>query len=156
MLHRFTSRYSAVMSTVAVFAAMTGSAYALTVGSSQIANNSIRSVDIRTAEVMSSDIKNNDVKGSDIRNGTLTKNDFAPGVLTSGGGGPVPAGGDAATLGGVAKEGFQPAGVLLRGLGHTDAPSKEVVIDIPDLGIQIQTDGDIDHEHACSSRTPAA
>jgi hypothetical protein len=59
---------------LALFIALGGSAYAaekIRIGSAQIIDNSVRSVDLR----------NNDVQSADVRDGSLLAADFAPGQL---------------------------------------------------------------------------
>jgi hypothetical protein len=59
--------YSNVVSTIALFVVLGGSAYAATrIGSRQIVNNSVRSQDIR----------NNNVRSKDVRNRSLLARDF--------------------------------------------------------------------------------
>ena len=87
--------YANVMSTVAVFVALGGSSYAaVKVGTREIRNDSVRSVDIRKNEVSGSDIRkgqvrgsdlrNNDISGSDLRNGSVAGSDIKPGTLRGG------------------------------------------------------------------------
>ncbi len=67
--------YANVMSTLAVFIALGGSSYAaLKVGSKEINDGAVRSVDLR----------NNDVRGKDVRNGTLTGRDVKPNGIAGG------------------------------------------------------------------------
>ena len=83
------------MSTVAVFVALGGSSYAaVKIGTREIRNDSVRSVDIRKNEVSGSDIRkgqvrgsdlrNNDISGADLRNGSVAGADIKPGTLTGG------------------------------------------------------------------------
>jgi hypothetical protein len=75
---------------LALFVALTGSAYAaVKVGSAQVADNSLRGVDIR----------NRSVTGADIARRTLRANHFRPGVLRVGVQGPAGPKGDPGTAG---------------------------------------------------------
>jgi hypothetical protein len=67
--------YANVVSTVALFVVLGGSAYAATrIRSRQIVDNTVRSKDIR----------NNDVRTKDVRNGSLLVRDFRPGQIPGG------------------------------------------------------------------------
>ena len=68
-----------VLSTIALFVALGGTSYALSIGSAQVKNNSLTS----------SDIKNNTIKSTDVKNGTLLSKDFKPGQLVAGAPGPA-------------------------------------------------------------------
>ena len=71
--------YANVVATLALFAALGGSSYAVTkVGSKDIRNNSVRSRDIR----------DNDLRTRDVRNHSLLLRDFKPGQVKSGARGP--------------------------------------------------------------------
>src|SRR5262245_11756638 len=60
--------YANVTATLALFIALSGTSYAvMKIGSQQIRNNSVRSVDVR----------NNSLRSVDVRNRTLTKRDIA-------------------------------------------------------------------------------
>jgi hypothetical protein len=94
-LRSYRPGHATVVAYLALFVALGGSSYAaLSVGSSNIRDGSIRSVDIGTGQVRSANILNNDVQGIDIANGTirsqdvqdhsLLAGDFAPGQLPQG------------------------------------------------------------------------
>jgi hypothetical protein len=75
---------------LALFVALSGSAFAaVKVGSAQVADNSLRGVDIR----------NRSVTGADIARRTLQANHFRPGVLRAGAQGPAGPKGDAGPAG---------------------------------------------------------
>jgi hypothetical protein len=74
--------YANAMSTIAVFLALGGSAYA-------IARNSVRSQHIAPGQVKRSDIGRNAVNGGKIANGSLTAAEFAPGTIVPGAAGPM-------------------------------------------------------------------
>lgn len=81
------------MASVAVFLAMSGGAYALTlprnsVGSQQIRSNAVGAAEIRSNAVGAAEIRAGAVRGSEVRNGSLRAADFAPGQLPSGPAGP--------------------------------------------------------------------
>ena len=64
--------FSNVIALCALFVALSGTSYAVTrIGTKQISNNSVRSVDI----------KNNNVRGVDIKNRTIKSRDIARGVI---------------------------------------------------------------------------
>jgi hypothetical protein len=66
--------YANVISTLALFVALGGSSYAaLRIGSRQIADNSIRSVDVRNHSLTRRDIKRNTLDGSTIAESRLGK-----------------------------------------------------------------------------------
>lgn len=108
--------YGNVVGTLALFVALGGTGYAaITIGSQQIKDNSVRSRDIR----------NNDVRGKDIRKGTIAGSDVGRNRL---GGravkesslGTVPRAADAAALGGVTADQLRvrcPADTFLAGAG---------------------------------------
>jgi hypothetical protein len=63
---------------VALFISLGGVSWGVAsgkIGTRQIRNNSIRSVDIRNGQVTSRDLRNNDVRGKDVRNNSLTGRD---------------------------------------------------------------------------------
>ncbi len=88
--------YANVVSTVALFIALGGSAYALTrIGSSEIRNNSVRSVDIRNNDVRGRDVRRRSLNGSDIGQNRLGGGAIKESTL-----GQVPRAADADRLGG--------------------------------------------------------
>lgn len=54
------------------------------VGSAQIKDHAIRSIDIRNGQVSSADLKNNDIRSADIRNGSVSAADLAAGAQPAG------------------------------------------------------------------------
>lgn len=78
--------HATVIAYLALFTALAGSAYAVSkVGSREVANNSLRSRDLRDgAGVTGRDIRDNRVTGEDIREGTLDTSGFA-GLARAGG-----------------------------------------------------------------------
>lgn len=81
--------YANVMSSIAVFMVLGGSAYAATT----LPKDSVGSKQIKTGGVASSDIRANAVTSSKIKNGSLLSTDFKPGQLVAGAPGPTgPAG----------------------------------------------------------------
>ena len=82
MLRRARSRltYANVMSSIAVFMAMGGVAWAATlpknsVGTAQLKSNSVTSAKIKTGQVASSDVKDKALVSADVRDNTLTGDD---------------------------------------------------------------------------------
>ena len=64
--------YANVMATVAVFIALGGSSYAaLQIDSGDIANNSVRGVDVRNRTLSDRDVKRNGLTGRSIRESRL-------------------------------------------------------------------------------------
>lgn len=75
-----------VMSAAALFIALGGTSYAVginTIGSKQIKNGSIKSVDIGNNKVVGKDIKNGSLTSGDIGNGKLAGRDLKKGTLTA-------------------------------------------------------------------------
>ena len=75
--------YANVMATIAVFIAMGGGAYALT-----LPKNSVGADQIKRNAVGSSELKRGAVKSVDVANGSLLSDDFAAGQLPAGPRGP--------------------------------------------------------------------
>jgi len=73
MLGRIRSRltYANVIATIALFLALGGSSYALTVGSGSIRNNTIRSVDVRNGSLLDRDHRRASLGGRAIRESRL-------------------------------------------------------------------------------------
>jgi hypothetical protein len=63
--------YANVIATLALFLALGGSSYALTVGSGSIRNNSIRSVDVRNGTLRDRDVKRGALGGRAIKESAL-------------------------------------------------------------------------------------
>ncbi len=67
----------------ALFVALGGSSYAaLSVGSEQIVDNSVRSVDLRNNDVRSEDIRNGTIRGIDMRDRDLLGEDLRNNTIT--------------------------------------------------------------------------
>jgi hypothetical protein len=97
--------YANVMSSIAVFMAMGGVAWAAalpknSVGTAQLKSNSVTSAKIKTGQVASSDIKDKAINGVDVRDNTISGDDVNEGSL-----GQVPsaAAADSATVAGSAQ-----------------------------------------------------
>ena len=63
--------YANVTATIALFLALGGSSYALTVGSGSIRNNSIRSVDVRNGQLRDRDFLRGSIGGRAVRESRL-------------------------------------------------------------------------------------
>jgi hypothetical protein len=64
--------YANVVSTLALFLALGGASYAaVKVGSKQIRNNSVRTIDVRNNDLRSRDIRNRTILGRDVLTNTL-------------------------------------------------------------------------------------
>ncbi len=63
--------YANVVATLALFLALGGSSYALTVGSGSIRNNSIRSVDVRNGSLQDRDIKRGGLGARAVKESSL-------------------------------------------------------------------------------------
>ncbi len=74
---------------LALFVALPGTAFAAaTVGSEEVIDNSLRSVDVRNNEIRSTDVRNDDLAGgglaaADVQNGSLTGVEIEDDSLTS-------------------------------------------------------------------------
>jgi hypothetical protein len=90
MLKRLRGRitYANVMSTVAVFMAMGGVAWAAalpknSVGTAQLKKNAVTSSKIKNGQVASGDLKDNGIQGVDVKDAALNGADVADGGLTA-------------------------------------------------------------------------
>jgi hypothetical protein len=143
MFRRFAAklRYANVMATVAVFLALGGTSYALTVTGRNVANGSLSGQDLRDGSVT----------GADVRNGSLRAADFAAGQLragaagTQGPAGPAGAPGPAGPAGPRGATGPRgPAGVD----GLDAARSGSVVVSALDVEANDPTE-QLDHSETC-------
>jgi hypothetical protein len=78
--------YANVMSTLAVFVALGGGAYALSVprnsvGSAQLKRSAVTSAKLRSGAITTGKIQRGAVTSAQIRDRSLTASDFAPGVI---------------------------------------------------------------------------
>ena len=64
--------YANVVATLALFLALGGVSYGLTVGSGAIINNSVRTQDLRNNDIRSKDIRNRTIVGRDVLTNTIT------------------------------------------------------------------------------------
>lgn len=167
MLSRARARltYANVMATLAVFIALGGSSYAVVkVGSGQIVDNSVQSKDVRNNALKGVDVRNRSLSGADVRDGALTGADVGDDSLTGADIdesklGRVPTAdlatstplatfadraGDAATLGGLGPAAFERSGRLVAGSGSLGAVPAQIVLSVPEVGVQLETDGDAD------------
>ena len=64
--------YANVVATLALFFALGGVSYGLTVGSGAIVNNSVRTQDLRNNDIRSKDIRNRTIVGRDVLTNTIT------------------------------------------------------------------------------------
>lgn len=70
---------------LALFVALGGSSYAaVRVGSGQIQNNSVKSVDLKNNDIRSTDIRNGTIRSKDVGKGTLLASNFKSGQLPAG------------------------------------------------------------------------
>ena len=77
--------YANVMSTLAMFVALAGGAYAAaTIGAGDIKRDAVRSKHIKSQAVKSKQIKDGAVAGPEIRDGAVTSGRIADGAVTSG------------------------------------------------------------------------
>jgi hypothetical protein len=73
-----------LISLVALFVALGGTAYAVaTVDSSDVVNNSLKSIDVKNSSLTTSDVKNETLKSSDVKNESLTSADVQNESLTN-------------------------------------------------------------------------
>lgn len=81
---------SMAVSIMALVVASTGTSYAAgLIGSDDIRNNSVTTMDIKDRTLKGRDVKNDVLGSNKVRNGSLKERDFADGVLTSGPAGPA-------------------------------------------------------------------
>jgi hypothetical protein len=85
---------SMAVSVMALVVASTGTSYATgLIGSDDVRNDSIKSVDVKDNNLKGRDVKNGSIGSKDIRDTSLKARDFAPGQLPAGAQGPAgPAG----------------------------------------------------------------
>ena len=75
--------FANTIAVVALFVALGGSSYAaLTVGTKQIANNSVRSEDLRNNDVHGRDIAKGTIRGTDVRDNDLQGRDLRANTLS--------------------------------------------------------------------------
>jgi hypothetical protein len=78
------------VSVMALVVASTGTSYAAgLIGSDDVRNNSIKSVDVKDNNLKGRDVKNGSIGSMDIRDESLKARDFAPGQLPAGAQGPA-------------------------------------------------------------------
>ncbi len=76
--------YANVMATLAVFIALGGAAYAAdTVGSEDVIDESLASVDLKNNQVRSADVQNESLIGADVNDGSLDGGEIANESLTA-------------------------------------------------------------------------
>lgn len=81
---------SMAVSVMALVVASTGTSYATgLIGSDDVRNNSIKSVDVKDNNLKGRDVKNGSIGSMDIRDESLKARDFAPGQLPAGAQGPA-------------------------------------------------------------------
>jgi hypothetical protein len=73
------SRFANVVSLLALFVALGGSAYAgVQIGSGKITNNSVKSIDVRNQTLRGIDVRDETLRGTHIQESTLTGVDRCP------------------------------------------------------------------------------
>jgi hypothetical protein len=78
------------VSVMALVVASTGTSYAAgLIGSDDVRNNSIKSVDVKDNNLKGRDVKNGSIGSMDVRDESLKARDFAPGQLPAGAQGPA-------------------------------------------------------------------
>ncbi|WP_159081255.1 hypothetical protein [Nocardioides sediminis] len=81
---------SMAVSVMALVVASTGTSYAAgLIGSDDVRNNSIKSVDVKDNNLKGRDVKNGSIGSMDIRDESLKARDFAPGQFPAGAQGPA-------------------------------------------------------------------
>lgn len=81
---------SMAVSVMALVVASTGTSYAAgLIGSDDVRNNSIKSVDVKDNNLKGRDVKNGSIGSMDVRDESLKARDFAPGQLPAGAQGPA-------------------------------------------------------------------
>ena len=109
LIRRHLARH--VVGYLALFVALGGTSYAAVhIGSAQIADGGVKSVDIADGTIASRDIRNRGIRGVDVAKGTLRASNFAGG-LPAGATGPTGPGGAAGDRGPSFADGTQVANV---------------------------------------------
>jgi len=134
--------YANVMSTVALFVALGGTAFAVTqIGSAEIRNNSVRSADVRNNDVRGRDVRRRSLSGSDIGQNRLGGGAIKESTL-----GKVPTAADADRVGGFTGEELKVscpaftspvAGVCVEGVASPPATWDSASVDCQNRGRQL-------------------
>jgi hypothetical protein len=137
MLTRLRPRltFANVVSVLALFVALGGSAYAAL----SLPRNSVGSKQIRRNAVTSSKVKNHSLRARDVRGGQFA----TPGQLA----GYLPRGGTATNankVGNLAPSAFERATRIQYGRGVGSSSTSTVIFSWPEIGLEVMTDGDVD------------
>lgn len=68
--------FANIVSVIALLVALSGTAYALSVGSDDIVNDSVRSIDIKDYTIRNNDIRNGAVRANSIMDGSVQEDDI--------------------------------------------------------------------------------
>lgn len=127
--------HTTVVAYTALLLAICGTAYAAT----QLPRNSVSSKQVRNHSLKGKDVKNNGLGGRQVKESTLAKvpdSDLLDGR-------------DAADFLSTADAaGFVAAGAIRSGSADETATPAQVILDYPDLGIRLRTDGDADQDRS--------
>jgi hypothetical protein len=149
-----------VVAYLALFVALGGSSYAaITVGTDQIRNNSVRSADLRDNDVRGRDVRRATLTGSDLRNDSLTGDDIVESSLgtvpraasadragSADSAGRADSAGNAALLDGRDPSAFVASSRLRAGTGNDLAVPAETILVWPERQITVITDGNADSD----------
>lgn len=127
--------HATIVAYTALLLAICGTAYAAT----QLPRNSVSSKQVKNRSLKGKDVKNNQLSGRQVKESTLAKvpdSDLLDGR-------------DAADfLSAADAAGFVAAGAIRSGSADETATPAQVILDYPDLGIRVRTDGDADQDHS--------
>lgn len=134
-----------VVATLALFVALGGSATAvITVTGRDIKNRSIKRVDVGRNQLTGGEIKERRLRK--VPRAARADRAAQAGTATSATtAGFASAAGDASLLGGLDSGSFARATQIQSAAGDNTATSQTVLIDVPDMGLQVRTDGDADN-----------
>ena len=142
--------YANVVATLALFVALGGSATAvITITGRDIKNRSIKRVDVGRNQLTGVEIRERRLK----KVPRATRADLAAQAdqaataaqaTTATTAGFAAAAGDASRLGGLDSGAFARATQIVSGSGDNRSTAQIVLIDLPDIGLQVRTDGDAD------------
>ncbi|MCB8969292.1 MAG: hypothetical protein M9964_13850 [Solirubrobacterales bacterium] len=127
--------HATIVAYLALMLAIGGTAFAAT----QLPRNSVTSKQVRNKSLKGKDVKSDALTGAQVKEATLSKvadSDLLDGRDSS----DFLSAADAA--------GFAPVGAIRSGSGNETATSPQVILDYPDLGIRLQTDGDSDQDRS--------
>lgn len=127
--------HATIVAYIALVLAIGGTAYAAT----QLPRNSVTSKQVKNKSLKGKDVKRNGLGGGQIKEAALSKvpdSDLLDGRDST----DFLAAADAA--------GFIPTGAIRSGSADETATTPQVILEYPDLGIRLRTDGDADQDRS--------